>query len=166
MLYYQDLSIWGEDRKRHLDPGNDIIYKGLDFFNCLHYLSVKINDAFNPNNPNSKYTLLVYDILTLCNLVESRLTPPHGIEYNIYDDRISTKNDSYFYWPEGYKKSKLSLEYLDKTLAKVVRSDLAVDNWSKYIGYIKFVQKMIKTRKNKIEKSLSQKLTKQPDVDS
>ena len=163
MLYYQDLSILGEHRKRHLDPGNDIIYKGLDFFNCLHYLSVKINDAFEWS---SEYPLLIYDTLTLCNLVESRLIPTSDIGYNIYENRISTKDDSYFFWPEGYEKSKLILEYLDKTLTKVVESNLAVDNWSRYIKYIKFVQEMIKTRKNEIETSLSQKLTKQPDVHS
>ena len=155
MLYYQDLSIWGEHRKRHLDPGNDLIYKGLDFFNCLHYLSVKINDAFNSKN---EYSLLIYDILTLCNLVESRLNPTSDIDYNIYENRISTKDDSYFYYSEGYGKSKYVLKYLDQTLDNARKFHCVGDNQTKYI---EFVQKMIQTRKEEIEKSLPQ--TRQAD---
>lgn len=157
MLYYQDLSIWGEHKKRALDPGNDLIYKGLDFFNCLHYLCVKINDACRTKKT---YPLLTYDVLTLCNLVHSRITPNDYIQYRIYPNNQSSQNDSFFYWAKGFEKVYPILVYLASTLSKYFEeilhdspTDLHIEN-SRNIRtqYIRDVLSLINERKAFIER--------------
>ena len=67
MLYYGDLSIRGEEKRNPLDPGRDIIYKGLDFHNCFNSLYVKLSS-------NEKYALREFDMCTLWDLIYSRLS--------------------------------------------------------------------------------------------
>lgn len=123
MLYYQDLSIWGEHKKRALDPGTDTIYKGLDFFNCLNYLCVKINDVFRTKYD---YTLLTYDVLSLCNLLDSRLLVDSrwdlkkDVLIKVYPNKDSDKKDTFFYWEAGYENVKPILEYVEDTLKKYI----------------------------------------------
>ena len=66
MLYYEDLSIRGEETKRALNPGLDLVYKGFDFHNCFYYLYMKLV------SPHS-YPLREFDMFTLWDLIHSRL---------------------------------------------------------------------------------------------
>lgn len=155
MLYYQDLSIWGEHRKRVLNPGKDTIYKGLDFFNCLHYLCVKINDA---SRSGHDYPLLSYDVLTLCNLVHSRIVPNSDMTFRIYTNKNSSRDDSFFYWNKGFENVRPVIAYLDDTLDQYLKfriKDSHVDspNHAQF-KYIRHVQSLIQERKKAIVKDL------------
>lgn len=66
MLYYGDLAIYGENKRRALLPGRDIIYKGFDFHNTFNYLYVKLSS-------NTPYPLREYDMYTMWNLISTRL---------------------------------------------------------------------------------------------
>lgn len=68
-LYYGDLTISGENRKAALIPGNDICLKGFDFHNTFNLLSEKLR-----NIERSPYALMAFDLYSLCDLIQDRLT--------------------------------------------------------------------------------------------
>lgn len=167
MLYYQDLSIRGEHRKRSLNPGQDTIYKGLDFFNCLQYLCVKINDA---SRSGCDYPLLAYDVLTLCNLVHSRIAPSTDVTYRVYENRDSSQADSYFYWAKGFENVLPIINYLDDTLdcyLKFCIKDSHTDGpKNARFTYIRLVKSLIQERKKAIVKVLQCSTKSEPSTTS
>ena len=49
MWYYGDLTIYGENRMNNLMPGEDVVYKGIDYYNCFYTLYYNLNSALNYN---------------------------------------------------------------------------------------------------------------------
>ena len=107
MLYYGDLSIQGEDKKRPLNPGTDKVYKGFDFHNCFNYLYFKLNS-------NENYPLKEFDMFTLCDLIYSRLSVEYLEESNFKEERPNT----FFYRDAFEEKSTLVLEQAKDILKK------------------------------------------------
>lgn len=70
MLYYGDLSIKNDANIHALIPGSDLVYMGFDFHDCFNYLYVKLMASHT-------YSLCVYDLITICDLLISRLTCEH-----------------------------------------------------------------------------------------
>ena len=68
-LYYGDLTISGENRKAALIPGNDVCLKGFDFHNTFNLLSEKLL-----NVESSPYALMAFDLYSLRDLIQDRLT--------------------------------------------------------------------------------------------
>lgn len=68
-LYYGDLTISGENRKAPLVPGEDICLKGFDFHNTFNLISEKLRNA-----ERHPYALMAFDLYSLCDLIQSRLT--------------------------------------------------------------------------------------------
>lgn len=99
MLYYDDLSIQGEDKKRQLDPENDIVYKGFDFHNCFNYLYVKLSSHQN-------YPLREFDMFTMGDLIQSRIMCR-------YLDGINESPNTFFYRTES---SGRALDVLEKAI--------------------------------------------------
>ena len=87
MLYYGDLFINGEDKQRPLEPSDDKVGKGFDFHNCFNYLLVKLNSA-------DKYPLREFDMLTLFDLMETRLDKKYIANHH---SAIVTEDESFFY---------------------------------------------------------------------
>lgn len=87
MLYYGDLFINGEDKQRPLDPSDDKVGKGFDFHNCFNYLLVKLNSA-------DKYPLREFDMLTLFDLIKSRLDKDYIANHH---SAVVTEDESFFY---------------------------------------------------------------------
>lgn len=85
MLYYEDLSIKGEESKHPLNPGCDLVYKGFDFHNCFYYLYVKLI------SPHS-YPLREFDMFTLWDLIKSRL-----IANSLETYKSNTDLETFFY---------------------------------------------------------------------
>lgn len=90
MLYYEDLSIKGEESRRALNPGCDLVYKGFDFHNCFYYLYAKLI------SPHS-YPLREFDMFTLWDLIYSRLMadtldkPKPDLETFFYRDKFNDR---------------------------------------------------------------------------
>lgn len=104
MLYYGDLSIQGEDKRRALNPESDTVYKGFDFHNCFNYLYVKLNSEF-------KYPLREFDLFTICDLVYSRLNVNKDGK-TVSDEKI----DTFFYRDLFKEKARNVLEQTIKVL--------------------------------------------------
>lgn len=71
MWYYGDLTIYGENRINNLEPGKDIIYKGVDYYKCFYTIYHKLYVCFE-NKCADAYPLLEYELFTICDLVNSR----------------------------------------------------------------------------------------------
>lgn len=99
MLYYGDLSIQGEDKKRPLIPGVDKVYKGFDFHNCFNFLYVKLIS-------NDKYPLREFDMFTLCDLIYSRLS----VEYLSENAEEECSPNTFFYRDAFDEKSASVIE--------------------------------------------------------
>lgn len=78
MWYYGDLTIYGENRINNLVPGENIVNKGIDYYNCFYTLYQKIYDYFESGCVYS-YPLLEFDLFTICDLVYSRQLNKQGI---------------------------------------------------------------------------------------
>lgn len=112
MLYYGDLSIHNEDKKHPLDPGNDVIYKGFDFYNTFNYLYVKLKSKEN-------YPLREFDMLTICDLIRSRLS----IEYVAECANSNNKVYTFFYWSEFKEKAQKVLEQVHGIITNYLGPD-------------------------------------------
>lgn len=99
MLYYGDLSIKGEDKKRPLHPGKDEVNKGFDFHNCFYCLYVKLTSS-------EKYPLREYDMFTMWDLIYSRLNE----KYLCGSDERSSKPNSFFYNEKFSERATMVLE--------------------------------------------------------
>lgn len=85
MWYYGDLTIYGENRMNNLIPGVDVVYKGIDYYNCFHTLYHKIYDYFESGCAYS-YPLLEFDLFTLCDLVYSRQLHKKRLQTDLFFD--------------------------------------------------------------------------------
>lgn len=85
MWYYGDLTIYGENRMNNLIPGVDVVYKGIDYYNCFHTLYHKIYDYFESECAYS-YPLLEFDLFTLCDLVYSRQLHKKRLQTDLFFD--------------------------------------------------------------------------------
>lgn len=90
MWYYGDLTIYGENRINNLLPGEDFVYKGIDYFNCFYTLYYKIYAYFECTY---SYPLLEFDLFTILDLACSRQLYKHGISVNkfFYTDDVKEK---------------------------------------------------------------------------
>lgn len=71
MWYYGDLTIYGENRINNLVPGENVINKGIDYYNCFYTLHQKIYDYLE-SDYTSSYPLLEFDLFTIWDLAYSR----------------------------------------------------------------------------------------------
>ena len=99
MLYYGDLSIQGEDKKRPLCPGKDEVNKGFDFHNCFYSLYIKLTSS-------EKYPLREYDMFTMWDLIYSRLNE----KYIYGSDKRVSKPNSFFYNEKFFERATMVLE--------------------------------------------------------
>ena len=90
LLYYQDVTIYGDNPKRPLNPGKDTIHKGMDFNSTMNYLCEKISGAIGKQH---KYSLFDYDLFTLCDLILSRY-PSDSLQENHLSEKPFFINDS------------------------------------------------------------------------
>ena len=105
MLYYGDLSIQGEDKKRTLKPGSDEVYKGFDFHNSFNFLYVKLSSK-------EDYPLKEYDMFTMCDLICSRLRVDYLQGHNVENDSPNT----FFYRKAFDEKSSKVLQQAKEVL--------------------------------------------------
>lgn len=78
MWYYGDLTIYGENRINNLIPGENVINKGIDYYNCFYTLYHKLYAYFETGCSYS-YPLLEFDLFTICDLVCSRQLYNHCV---------------------------------------------------------------------------------------
>lgn len=90
MWYYGDLTIYGENRINNLVPGEDIVNKGFDYYNCFYTLYHKIY-AYFEDKCAYLYPLLEFDLFTILDLAYSRQLYKHGISNNIFFDSDDEK---------------------------------------------------------------------------
>jgi len=98
MLYYEDLSIKGEETRHSLSPGHDLIYKGFDFHNCFYYLYVKLKSSH-------QYPLREFDMFTLWDLIRSRLIVNNSDTYKAVD------LETFFYRENFKERANMVLEH-------------------------------------------------------
>lgn len=99
MLYYGDLCIRGENKRRPLNPGIDTVYKGFDFHNCFNYLYIKLASE-------EKYPLREFDMFTMWDLILSRLLVEQ-LEEQVIPNRVSK---TFFYHDDFFKTAIQVLE--------------------------------------------------------
>ena len=139
MLYYEDLSIRGEETKRSLDPGCDLIYKGFDFHNCFYYLCVKLM-------ADNSYPLREYDMFTLWDLIRSRLM------INVLDeDRYGFESTTFFYRKKFEIRANMVLAHALSIFEKYIidfqhKSTSTV--FSYFVGVRDILEKIIFIRNN------------------
>ena len=105
MLYYGDTTLHGEDKRRSLSLGQDIISKGFDFHNTFNHLIVKVNS-------DSHYPLYLFDLFTIADLVYSRLCKD-----TIDNDYSETPDNlSFFFHPKYCVQSKKVLFQAKKAI--------------------------------------------------
>lgn len=75
MLYYGDLSNKNDANIHPLKPGFDVVYGGFDFHDCFNYLYVKLTSG-------SSYPLRKYDLFTMLDLIDKRLTKSYLEEHS------------------------------------------------------------------------------------
>lgn len=80
-LYYGDLTISGENRKAALVPGEDNCLRGFDFHNTFNLISEKLRNA-----ERRPYALMQFDLYSLCDLIQSRLTAGEYTDNQRYSD--------------------------------------------------------------------------------
>ncbi len=89
LLYYGDLCIRGEVGRARLNPTEDKVQDGFDFYNCFNYLGTKLSS-------HESYDLEAFDKCTLASLFSTRLKT---------DNR-----NSFFYSREKDADYKISLQ--------------------------------------------------------
>lgn len=149
MLYYGDLSVRGEDKRRPLNPGNDIVYKGFDFHNTFNYLYVKLAS-------DDAYPLREFDMFTMWDLIRSRLSTEH-LQKSL---RPEGKPDTFFYWDSLREKADKVLmqayiifdTYLKKfSKNKETKDNTLPDEIFKYFSIVRdFLKDIINERKKAI----------------
>mgnify|MGYP002509941256 CR=1 FL=1 len=113
MLYYEDLSIKGEETRHVLSPGHDLIYKGFDFHNCFYYLYVKLKSSH-------QYPLREFDMFTLWDLIRSRLIVNNSDTYKAVD------LETFFYRDNFKERANMVLEHTLNIFNKYVDSSQKV----------------------------------------
>ena len=133
MWYYGDLTIYGENRINNLVPGEDVIYKGIDYYICFYTLYHKIY-AYFLNEAKESYPLLEYDLFTICDLAYSRLSkradclPEDEKEANIFI-YIENMLDNYITYICGQKeRAETDLEIKENINAVEGNSLLTIFN--------------------------------------
>jgi hypothetical protein len=99
MLYYGDLSIQGEDKKRPLIPGKDEVTKGFDFHNCFYCLYVKLIST-------EDYPLREYDMFTIWDLIQSRLNE----KFLLGTNESNSSPNTFFYKAKFKQRATMVLE--------------------------------------------------------
>lgn len=134
MLYYEDLSIKGEESRHPLNPERDVLYKGFDFHNCFYYLTVKLFSA-------NSYPLREYDMFTLWDLIQSRLMT------DILDEDDSGTNFETFFYRENFEnRSNMVLLHTLNIFQKYILCNSSNSNISTTTAfkYFKDVQNVLK----------------------
>lgn len=137
MLYYGDLTMHGEDRKRALIPGTDTVNKGFDFHNCFNFLCFKIN-------LDVPYALREFDTFTLCDLIASRI--------NVEKERAATGIDTFFNRRSFNEKAKKVLSQIITILDRYLENHPeAQDEVKKYFEIQRdFFNKELEFRQNSV----------------
>lgn len=104
MLYYGDLSIKNDANIHALIPGSDLVYAGFDFHDCFNYLYVKLTAG-------RSYPLRFYDLLTMCDLLISRLRCERTVPY-------LEKKDTFFYRNKDRERAAAVLSQVKDILKK------------------------------------------------
>lgn len=122
MVYYGDLSIQGEDKKRFLNFNNDVIYKGFDFHNCFNYLCIKLRS-------NTQYPLKEFDMFTIWDLIYSRII--------IKDIQEDIKIENTFFYFNKFRKKAIDVINQTKNIFKKyleLNTNSDVNIYFKYIS--------------------------------
>lgn len=138
MLYYEDLSIKGEETRHALNPGCDLVYKGFDFHNCFYYLYVKLISHYS-------YPLREFDMFTLWDLIRSRLMP------NTLDDHKSADLETFFYREKFNNRANMVLTHtlnIFKTYIDNPRCDATSTVFSYFENIIIALEEIIAIRQN------------------
>lgn len=97
MWYYGDLTIYGENRINNLVPGEDVVHKGIDYYNCFYTLYHKLYAHFE-NQCKNPYPLLEYDLFTILDLAYSRQVNGNEIsEGRFFSSQDEKKVEIYTY---------------------------------------------------------------------
>lgn len=105
MLYYGDLSIKNDANIHALIPGSDLVYMGFDFHDCFNYLYVKLMDSHT-------YSLSIYDLFSICDLLISRLKCEH-LANNV------EKENTFFYRAKDNERANVVRCQMNKILKKL-----------------------------------------------
>lgn len=108
MWYYGDLTIYGENRINNLIPGEDIVNKGIDYYNCFYTLYHKIY-AYFESEYTYPYPLLEFDLFTILDLAYSRQLYKYGVSGGVSENIFFYSDDErekerYIYIKELLKK--------------------------------------------------------------
>lgn len=98
MWYYGDLTIYGENGVNNLVPGEDVVHKGIDYYNCFYVLYHKVYGYFDSKCGYS-YPLLDFDLFTVLDLLYSRSL--HRSESGAVEER---KKQIYTYTEDIFSK--------------------------------------------------------------
>lgn len=109
MLYYGDLSIKNDANIHALIPGSDLVYQGFDFHDCFHYIYVKLAT-------DHSYPLRIYDLLTMCDLLLSRLKCEHMVKH-------LEQKSTFFYRDKDRDKAKAVLIQVRDILKKYLNAE-------------------------------------------
>lgn len=139
MLYYGDLSIQGEDKKRHLNPGIDEVNKGFDFHNCFYCLYVKLSS-------NEEYPLREYDMFTMWDLISSRL----DVKYLAGSDDKNSEPNSFFYRTAFNERATMVLEQAKEIFETYLANQSNNSNHTVY----KFFQTAIDCFENRLKERI------------
>lgn len=148
MLYYEDLSIKGEETKRVLNPTQDIIYKGFDFHNCFYYLFAKLSSPYI-------YPLREYDMFTLWDLIQSRLSKQF-----LDDSKSDVDPETFFYRRKFFQKATMVLTEAEKIFDNYLNDADNVNKSHSVISYFKNVKKAINDIINENSKKFNYKFVK------
>lgn len=131
MLYYGDLSIQGEDKKRLLNPGVDEINKGFDFHNCFNFLYVKLSSQ-------DDYPLREYDMFTICDLVLSRLLVTHLAGSNKESEAPNT-----FFYRKAFSARSTKVLQQTKEIVDKYLNDEKVNIDKNVLKFFKDISKLL-----------------------
>lgn len=109
MLYYGDMSIKNDANIHALIPGSDLVYPGFDFHDCFHYIYVKLAT-------DCSYPLRIYDLLTICDLLLSRLKCECMVEH-------LEQRSTFFYRDKDKDKSKAVLSQVRDVLKRYLDTE-------------------------------------------
>ena len=139
MLYYEDLSIKGEESRHALNPATDIVYKGFDFHNCFYYLYVKLSSSW-------EYPLRDFDMFTLWDLIYSRL-----LKKFLEGFRSETEMKTFFYREKFDDRAKEVLIHTLNIFTNYLNTHKAESSSSVYSFFEKVqnvLQRIILIREN------------------
>lgn len=141
MLYYEDLSIKGEESRHALNPATDIVYKGFDFHNCFYYLYVKLSSSW-------AYPLREFDMFTLWDLIYSRL-----LKKFLEGFRSETEMKTFFYREKFDDRAKEVLIHTLNIFTNYLKTHKAESSSSVYSFFEKVqnvLQRIILIRENEL----------------